>query len=486
MIVPDDKQSSKLARLRIDRSERPLGRRKEHRWLIPLVVIAVVGLAAWLIAGDTIGAYLGKRLAALSGKSLTVRIGKVRRIEAAQGAELTTAQGWVVPRKSASLGSKILGRVGRLLVEPGDRVQRGQVLAELEHVDLDAALAAAEARTQQAIAEQAEAEKSTKLARLDQTIAIERAAAAGARAAEAAARLADDEREMKRAQELRDTKTGSQREADRTRATYEAQLATHRSLLAEQRAAKLRVQSAEQEVELKKAQEATRASTLAVFRAQQAQVKSTRNDAFIRAPFDGVILRKEAEVGEVIAPSPGGSALSRSAVLTMADFRTLEMEVDVIERDIPLVQVGGAASIRLDAYPRDPRRGRVRLVRPTADRQKATVQVKVEFAEIPPFARPEMAGTVVFLAKGQAERAEERARVLAPATAIVRRGSQTAVWIVRKGTAHERNVRIGKRVGESVEITEGLEGGERLILEPPPDLVDGASVRETQNRQQEK
>lgn len=462
-----------LSRLKIDPRHKANAQPGWRRSLFPALLVLLVAAAAWLIAGDRL-AGLVRRVAGASG--IVVETVTVQRLQAAQGDELTTASGYVVARQSASLGSKVLGRLAKLYVEPGDRVRVGQVLAELEHEDLDAAAKAGRADRDRARSELDEARQQTALARLAARSAAAAVAAARELEAEAEARLADAARELARAEGLVEGGTGSEKERDRWKTEQRAWAARHRSLVASRREAELAVDSAQQRVTLAEATEKVRQAFLEAAEARLEQAEANRDDAFIRAPFAGVILRKEAEVGEIVAPSPGGSTLSRSAVLTMANFGTLELEVDVFERDIHLIRERAPAQIRLDAYPNEPRLGHVRLIRPTADRQKATVQVKVTFAEIPDFARPEMAGTVVFLREDAAARAEERTRVLVPARAVVRDGGKNRVWIVRGDEAYPVEVRLGPATGGDVEVLEGLTGGERVIVTRIEDLKAGQAV----------
>src|SRR5256886_7411307 len=178
-------------------------------------------------------------------------------------------------------------------------------------------------------------------------------------------------------------------------------------------------------------------------RVAQANLENT----YIRAPFSGTVLRKEAEVGEVVAPSVGGG-LTRGAVVTMADLRTLEVEVDVNEAYIARITSAQKARITLDAYPDTSFRGLVRQVVPTADRQRATVQVKVSILDHDPRILPEMGARVDFLeperpaaAHGAAAPVPPRIRI--PAGAVRERDGQTAVWLVRDGRLEPRAVPAG-------------------------------------------
>ncbi|MGH7754004.1 MAG: efflux RND transporter periplasmic adaptor subunit, partial [Gemmatimonadales bacterium] len=188
----------------------------------------------------------------------------------------------------------------------------------------------------------------------------------------------------------------------------------------------------------------------------------------IRAPFTGTVLRKEAEIGEVVAPSVGGG-LTRGAVVTMADLTTLEVEVDVNEAYIARVRKGQAAKITLDAYPDTAFRGEVRQVVPTADRQRATVQVKVSILDRDPRILPEMGARVDFIepeAAGAPIAAETGSppRFRVPASAVRDQAGQSVVWLVREGRLEVRPVQAGPVSGGYREIRGGLAGGELLLV----------------------
>jgi RND family efflux transporter MFP subunit len=184
----------------------------------------------------------------------------------------------------------------------------------------------------------------------------------------------------------------------------------------------------------------------------------------IRAPFTGTVLRKEAEVGEVVAPSVGGG-LTRGAVVTMADLTTLEVEVDVNEAYIARIRHNQPARITLDAYPDTGFRGMVRQVVPTADRQRATVQVKVSILDRDPRILPEMGARVDFLEPDTARSAGTTAapRIRIPAAAVREENGQTIVWLVRQGRLERRAVQAGPVSGGFREIRSGLAGGELLL-----------------------
>jgi len=219
------------------------------------------------------------------------------------------------------------------------------------------------------------------------------------------------------------------------------------------------------------------ASQLASARARVKLAEVNLENTRVRAPFDGTVLRKDAEVGEIVAPSSAGGGLTRTAIVTMADLATLEVEVDVNEAYIAQIQNGQSARITLDAYPDTSFAGRVRQVVPTADRQKATVQVKVSILDRDPRILPEMGAKVVFARQGAAEIAAVPRRVMVPAAAVVRSGNEAKVWVVSEGKVSSRTVDLGPERNDQVEIRKGLNGGESVVLTPPASLKDGARVR---------
>jgi len=199
----------------------------------------------------------------------------------------------------------------------------------------------------------------------------------------------------------------------------------------------------------------------------------------VLAPFDGTVLRKDAEVGEIVAPSSAGGGLTRTAIVTMADLATLEVEVDVNEAYISQIRGTQGARITLDAYPDTSFSGRVRQVVPTADRQKATVQVKVSILDHDPRILPEMGAKVLFEnASHEAMHLAPR-RVLVPSAAVVQGKDGAHVWVIEDGKVKSLAVELGETREDQIEIRSGLSGGESVVLKPPAGLKDGARVRVT-------
>jgi RND family efflux transporter MFP subunit len=211
-------------------------------------------------------------------------------------------------------------------------------------------------------------------------------------------------------------------------------------------------------------------------RAQSRLAEATLENTRVRAPFTGTVLRKDAEVGEIVAPSSAGGGLTRTAIVTMADLSTLEVEVDVNEAYIAQVVNGQTARITLDAYPDTSFAGRVRQVVPTADRQKATVLVKVSILDRDPRILPEMGAKVVF-DKGDSQVAAAPRRVFVPQAALVHAGERASVWVMENGAVREQAVDVGPARGDRIEVRQGLFGGESLVLSPPAGLKHGSKVK---------
>jgi RND family efflux transporter MFP subunit len=245
------------------------------------------------------------------------------------------------------------------------------------------------------------------------------------------------------------------------------------------RAQSLRASNLSSDVDLENAQTKVEVldAQLKATRAQEQLAAVNLENTRVRAPFDGTVLRKDAEVGEIVAPSSAGGGLTRTAIVTMADLGTLEVEVDVNEAYIAQVHGSQPSRITLDAYPDTSFQGRVRQVVPTADRQKATVQVKVSILDRDPRILPEMGAKVVFLARTGEHAAAAPRRVLVPREALVTRDGQTVVWVVTDGVARAVAVEAGPEREDQVEVRQGLSGGESVVLQPPADLKNGARVR---------
>jgi RND family efflux transporter MFP subunit len=389
-----------LSKLRINRDNPSPGMRRAFTRNVILAAIAVVGIVAVFLFMRRGGAPV-----------IQVAVASVMNSNAAAaGTASVTANGYIVARVRASISSKVPGRLAYLGVSEGSRVREGEVIARLENDDFQAQVTQAEANLTSAQADQAEAESDR-----DQL----------AREAKRLSDIRAQNRELVSAQEV---------EAAQARATQ----------------SDARANSA--------------VARVAVAEAGLRYARASLENTLVRAPFAGTVLRKEAEVGEVVAPSVGGG-LTRGAVVTMADLNTLEVEVDVNEAYIARIKSGQGARITLDAYSDTSFRGHVRQVVPTADRQRATVQVKVAITDRDPRILPEMGARVDFLEPETPRAAVQTGapRIRVPAAAIRTDGGQSVVWLVREGRLERRQVDAGPVSGGFREVRSGLSGGEMLM-----------------------
>lgn len=210
----------------------------------------------------------------------------------------------------------------------------------------------------------------------------------------------------------------------------------------------------------------------AAVRAAQVAVENTR----IRAPFDGTILTKNADVGEVVAPFAAGAS-SRVAVVTLADMKSLEVEADVSESMIERVRLQQPCEITLDAYPERSYRGIVDKIVPTADRAKATVLTKIKFLERDNVVLPEMSAKVHFLSESFADSARTRSVLAIPADAVVERDGKKVAFVLRGARVTETPVETGEAMGDMLEVRSGLAAGDKVVLKPSEHLHSDSRVK---------
>jgi RND family efflux transporter MFP subunit len=332
------------------------------------------------------------------------------------------ASGYVVARRQATVSSKITGRVSEVLVEEGMRVEQGQVLARLDDAEARRALALAQAQ-------------------LD---------AARKAVREVEVRLAQARLEAGRSEKLVADGVASQSSLDAARA--EADSLAARLILVRQ-----------------EAEVAERA--LAV---QSQQLENT----IIRAPFAGVAISKDAQPGEMISPISAGSGFTRTGISTIVDMASLEIEVDVNENYINRVRAGQRVEARLNAYPDWKIPASVITTVPAADRQSATVRVRIGFSEdaLDPRVLPEIGVKVAFLAD-PAQAGDAAKRVAVPLAALRGDDKEEAVFVVRDGKASRRVVAVAERQADRVVLSSGVAAGDPVIIDGPKSLKDGQRVR---------
>jgi RND family efflux transporter MFP subunit len=327
--------------------------------------------------------------------------------------------GYVVAQRKAAIASKASGRLEWLGVAEGSRVKAGEVIARLDSRDVAAQAAAALAN-----------------------VNVARAALEQARAEERDAALS-----LKRTQDLVKQKFVSLSALDQ--AVTRADRAT-----------------------------AGVASARAALVAAEANAKNAQvavDYTLIRAPFDGIILSKNANVGDMVTPF-SSAADSKGAVVAMADMSTLEVEADVSESSLSRIRVGQPAEITLDALPDVRFRGTVSRMVPTVDRAKATVMTKVRFEAIDPRVLPEMSAKVSFLSQPVTPE-EQKPLVAVHADALAQRDGRTVIFVVRENKAVEVPVTPGRKIADLTTIAGEVKSGEKAVLKPGPDLKDGALVK---------
>ena len=335
------------------------------------------------------------------------------------------ASGYVTARRRATVSSKVTGKVMEIFVEEGKAVRQGQVLARLDDSQLRAMLNVDEAQLN----------------------------AARRATTENEARLREAELTLGRRQQLVKDKVISRAELDSAEAEVES--------------LKARIAMAQQQVEVALTQVAARKTDLA--------------DMVVRAPFDGIAISKDAQPGEMISPVSAGGGFTRTGICTIVDMSSLEIEVDVSESYINRVTPGQPVEALLDAYPDWRIPAKVITTVPSADRQKATVRVRIGFDQLDPRILPDMGVKVSFLSEAPepvVASAAARPRLLVPKGAVRTVDGTAIVFVVRGERAERRAVKTGANDGDLVEVVSGLSAGDRVVTDGAATLTDGARVKE--------
>ena len=365
-----------------------------------------------------LGAAAGLYRQGLLTPAVQVQTTIVQNIYPSQTLTQLNASGYVVADRKSAVASKVTGRLVYLGVEEGSRVKEGQIIARLENRDAVA----------------------------DRDRAVQNVAVARYSLEQAQAELANAGLDYARKKTLAEKGTIA-------RSVFDTAEARHRTAIAavEGLSAALR-------------------SSQAALEGATALLDYTN----IRAPFDAVVLTKNADIGDIVTPL-AATADAKAAVVTVADMESLLVEVDVSESNIAQVKVGQPCEIRLDAFPDSRFPGRVHMILPTADRSKATITVKVAFLERDPGILPEMSAKVAFLSRatGPGEQSPLRA---VPAAAVAQGQGPPRVFLIQGDKVREAPVQLGRRLGEMVELREGPAIGSRIAAAPVDKLADGTRV----------
>ena len=352
-------------------------------------------------------------------RSIEVEVATVSLVYPSQTLSLLNASGYVVAQRKAAVSSKATGRLDWLGVEEGSVVRSGQLLARLENGDVGAAKG-------QAVANLATARTSLEQARVEQK---------------------DAARNLARSKELVKEGIIAQSDYDTAEARYDKDVA------------------------------ATAGAATAINSAQAALTGAAvaLDYTFIRAPFDGVVLTKNADVGDIVSPL-AAAANAKAAVVTLADMGSLEVEADVSESNLGKVRVGQPCEILLDALPESRFRAVLHTIVPTADRSKGSVMVKVRFLDKDPRVLPEMSAKVAFLERPVGP-GEGKPYIALPPSAVVTRDGKSVVFVVRGDRVVQIPVTLGARVGDLVAVVSGVKAGERIATKPLEKLRDQGRVK---------
>lgn len=373
----------------------------------------------WLVGGILLLAAVG-----LAGwwwihqQAPIVRAAVVQETTGGGAGAVLNASGYVTARRKATVSSKITGKVVEVLVEEGMPVRKGQVLARLDDTTAHANLALVEAEleaSRQALAE------------------IE-------------VRLHEANLNLGRVQTLVAEGVGKQADLD----------------------------AAQAEANALKARLALGREQVAVAERQVAVRRREVEDTVIYAPFTGVAISKDAQPGEMISPVSAGGGFTRTGICTIVDMDSLEIEVDVNESFIARVTPGQRVEAVLDAYPEWRIPAHVITTVPAADRQKATVRVRIGFEQLDPRILPDMGVKVTFLGEPREEAAR---RLLIPRGAVRREDGRDVVYVLNQDRVERRAITLGALSEDTVEVTAGLQAGEQVVVEGPENLKDGSVVR---------
>ncbi|MFL6311216.1 MAG: efflux RND transporter periplasmic adaptor subunit [Terriglobales bacterium] len=365
---------------------------------------------------------LGSLSLAFRSQTPIVEVATARPASGAKAEALLNASGYITPRRRATVAAKVTGRVEQIYAEEGLHVKSGQVLATLDCSQPNAALTSAKS---------------------------DRDATAAA--------LAD----------LQVQSANADREAVRAQGLHTAGVISPQAL----DTAKTAAESLHSKIALTKEQVRAADSRIGV-------AKEDADNCIVRAPFDGIVVSKDAQRGEIVSPISAGGGFTRTGIATLVDMNSLEIEVDVNESYIARVQAGQRVSATLDAYPDRELPAKVRTVIPTADRQKATVKVRIAFDKLDDTILPDMGVKVAFLSAAPAagKNAGSEARALVPKSAIRNDSGKQIVYLVRDQKLERRAVSLGAERGSDVEILAGLVPGDKLVVSGADKLHEGQAV----------
>ncbi len=440
---------SDLGNLRIDRNRKAA--RPPSRWS-----------SRWIAGGILLFVLLGigRLVSGQLNKATEVETYRVRAASpgdpAAAGAVVLNATGYIVAAHKIELASKVVGKVAWIGVEKSDRVKKDQVLVRLEDDEYRAQVQQSKGNLDNLTA---------KLAELQNGSRPEEIARAKADVAQSHADLENAHIQLERTRELVKEKVVARQSLDDAQARYDSQLARTNSLqrtfdLVNIGPRKEQIDAARGQIEQAKGQLAYAETQLA--------------NTVIRAPISGTILERNVERGEFVTTGFVGDRGAKGYVVSLADLNDLKVELDINQNDFAKLDSKQKAIITTDAFPDLKYDGIIDEISPEANRQKATVQVKVKVLQPDDHLRPEMNASVAFIAKPQlAQTSNLKPIIVIPGSAV----KDGAVFVVADGRAVRRAVKTGGTSAQGIQVQDGLNGGEDVIVNPPADLKDGGRVK---------
>jgi len=363
---------------------------------------------------------VGGLLAAFRSRKPVVEVAAARLAGDARAEALLNASGYITPRRRATVAAKVTGQIKEIYAEEGLHVKAGQVLAILDCAQPEAALTSAK---------------------------TERDATAAA-LSDLEVQLGNAERELERAQGLRSAGVNSQQALDSARTTRD---------------------SLRSKIALTKEQ--TRAAEARIGMSQQDVINCT-----VRSPYDGIVVSKDAQRGEIVSPISAGGGFTRTGIATVVDMNSIEIEVDVNESYIARVTPGQKVIATLDAYPDWQIPATVRTVIPTADRQKATVKVRISFDKLDPRILPDMGVKVAFLSNEPPVKSKTEAKALIPNSSVHTEEGKPVIFLVKGGKLERRAVSVGREHGTDIEVMAGVSPGDTVVVKSAETLKDGQAV----------
>lgn len=437
--------------LQIDRQRAHPPPRSHRRWLLVIgSLILLGGIGGILIKWGPVGSRLGG-----SVREVTVAVATRRGPTGPQ--PLLSAGGYIIARHQVEVGAKITGRVVSLEVKEGDVVRAGQVIARLDDEEIRAQVRQAEANLAAARARLAELEAGSRPQEIDR---------ARAEMQRAEADVKNAELNLRRLERLVEAGVVDRQQLDDARARYEMATAAWRA--AQENYELTRIGPRPEQIELARAQVRQAESALAYARAQL-------ENTVIRAPVSGTVLDRYVDLGEMVTIGFTSTRGAKQALVSLADVTDLQVELDISEADIARVKLQQPTVIIPDAYPDRQYRGVVEYISAVADRQKATIKVKVKVLDPDQYLRPDMGAKVTFYEKGT-DIPRESGVVLIPKTAVVEQDHRTVVFLAREGKAVAQPVSVGKENAGYIEIVSGLQGGERVITGGLSGLKEGDRI----------